>query len=64
MNQNKDPFRMVPVNEFESYVRDLKQNDNYGFHQQFKVQFCLEIWYYNNIYIYIINFALIMQYFN
>lgn len=34
----RDPFRMVPAEEFDSYVRDLKKKDNFGFDHQFKVQ--------------------------
>ena len=33
----RDPFRMVPAEEFESYVADMKKNDNFGFDKQFKV---------------------------
>lgn len=28
---------MVPVDEFEAYVQDMKKNKNYGFERQFKV---------------------------
>ena len=37
MTDTRDPFRMVPADEFESYVRDMKKNENFGFDQQFKV---------------------------
>ena len=28
---------MVPVDEFQDYVQDMKKNDNYGFDQQYQV---------------------------
>ncbi|CAB4040177.1 receptor-type tyrosine- phosphatase T-like, partial [Paramuricea clavata] len=36
VTDTRDPFRMVPAEEFESYVRDMKKNENFGFDQQFK----------------------------
>ncbi|XP_028402504.1 receptor-type tyrosine-protein phosphatase F-like [Dendronephthya gigantea] len=36
VTETRDPFRMVPAEEFQSYVQDLKKNDNFGFDNQFK----------------------------
>jgi hypothetical protein len=35
---------MVPADEFESYVRDMKKNENFGFDQQFKVGYIVIVW--------------------